>query len=502
MVRYQLDPVAFVKEQCGETPLAHQAEIMMAVARDPAAKVCVRSGQKQGKTKLVVWLAWWFWACFPKARVFMTASTAPQVNRVLWVELKHTARAARDNGCDFGEVPQNPERGVEAADGRTIQGFTTRTIEAMAGLSGGNMLFIGDEASSFEADMAQAIEGNTAGAARIIWISNPTRAEGPFYDAFHSKKRFWKTYHLNSEKLAEAVARGLAPRIPGIATPEVIARWKEEYGEDSPFYLVRVRGEFVLNEQAKIISLHAIMQAQQRWTDSPESGPLSLGIDAAGDTGEGDEWSFALVRGFKLLALFTFRGLSEEAGIAHALDFVAQYRMKDEAVNVVIDAEGPIGSAFYGRMRALSLHKQIHDPPTAFECFGLKGSMPARREPQLYDRLRDEIWVGLAHWIKQGAIPPDSKLEEELYAPGWLVTVLGKRKATPKDLLREKLGRSPDRADSLGLAVWSPSAWVEEREDLPTKERNAGPGAQTEDTDGGFDPYQGNVKGGGFSPWG
>lgn len=501
MVRYQNDPVGFVREQIGEEPLEHQAEIMVAVAADPTSKVTVRSGQKQGKTKLVVWLGWWFWSCFPGGRVFMTADTAPQIKRVLWAELKATARIAKKNGCDFGEVPQNPEIGVNGGDGRSIQGFTTRTIEAMAGLSGRNMLFIGDEASSLETPMAQAIEGNTAGNARIIWISNPTRAEGPFFDSFHSKKRFWVRFHLNSEDLAKKVAAGLAPRVPGIATPEVIAKWAEEYGTDSPFYLVRVRGDFLLDEQAKIVSLHALLEAQKRWPDMSEEGPLSIGIDPAGDSGEGDEWAFSIVRGLKQLDLFTFRGLSEEAGIKQALEFLKQYRKGEEIPTVCIDAEGPIGSAFYGRMRALSLHLQIHNPPESFECFGVKGSSPARREPQLYERVRDELWVCMAQWLKYGAVKPDQKQEQELYAPGYLVSVSGKRKVTPKDALREKLGRSPDRADSLCLAVWRPTAWTRE-EDLPNEDVNVDPSAKPSapnEESAGFDPFKSNN---GFSPWG
>lgn len=502
MARYQTDPVSFVREQCGGRPLPHQVEIMRAVAARSDGKVAVRSGQKQGKTKLVIWLAWWFWACFPRARVFMTASTAPQVNRVLWVELKHTAREALAHGCDFGVIPQNPETGVESEDGRTIQGFTTRTIEAMAGLSGENMLFIGDEASSFDRDMAEAIEGNTAGSARIVWISNPTRPDGPFFDAFNSKKRFWTTYHLNSETLADQVARGLVPRVPGIATPETIERWRDEYGADSPFYMVRVRGDFVLDEQAKIISLHQIFAAQGRWSETPENlGVLAIGIDPAGDSGEGDEFAFSIVRGPKLIALFTFRGLSEEAAIAQALGFLSEYRRGDETPTLLIDAEGPIGSSYYGRMRALALHKQIHDPPSSFECVGIRASQDARREPQLYERVRDELWANLGVWFRNnGAITNDTKLEEELYAPGFSVSIRGKRRATHKDVMRETLGRSPDRADSLALAVWKASPWEDDGRpkppDLPNEERIVDPTASGDSDE--LDPY---AQRGRFSPY-
>jgi hypothetical protein len=435
----------------------------------------------------------WFACCFPDSRVFMTASTAPQVNRVLWKELRQTLLTAqKHSGFVFGELPNNPERGLQVPGAGEILGFTTRTIEAMAGLSSksGNQLFIGDEASAFERPMAEAIEGNTAGGGRIIWISNPTRAEGPFYDCFFHKKAWWETFHLSSEKLAKDLATA-GKHVPGVASLATIDRWKEEYGEDSPFYLVRAKGDFVLDEAAKCISLHNILQAQARWEELPEIGPLSIGVDPAGDTGEGDEWAFSIVRGWKVLAVYTFRGLSEEAAIAQVLGFLKEYRKGDEIPTINIDAEGPIGSAFYGRMRALGLHKQIHDPPNSYECYGLKGSSPARRAPTLYERVRDELWAAMAEWIKLGGIPKDHKLEEELYAPGFSVTVLGKRKATHKDDLREKLGRSPDRADSLCLAVWSPSPWVrDEYAGQSVEEKNVGPTAGQEEGLG-LDPYEG-----------
>lgn len=492
MVRYQKDPVGFVREQLGEKPMAHQRKIMRACAASRRSRVAVRSGQKTGKTKLVIWLALWFYCCFPESKVYLTASTAPQVERVLWAELKGTLLTAkRRRGLVLPEEPaQNPERGLQSEDGRAVRGFTTRTIESMAGLSGKNMLFIGDEASSFEREMAEAIRGNTAGDARVIWISNPTRAEGPFYDCFFSKKKFWKRFHLSSEVLAKRMAK-LKKRIPGVASIATIEDWKSEYGEDSPFYIVRAKGDFLLDEQAKCVSLHNILAAQERWEEAVGEGRLRIGVDPAGDKDEGDEWSFSIVRGKKLLALYTFRALSEDAGLAQLTGLLAEFRRGDEIPVVMIDAEGPIGSAYYGRARGLALHLQIHNPPLSYEVYGIKGSSPAQRSPELYERRRDELWSALSIWMKDGAIPKDHKLEEEIYAPGFLVTVQGKRKVTHKDVLREKLGRSPDRADSLCLAVWEPSAWmIEDRAVLPNAPQNVGPGSD-DGSDGGEDPYAG-----------
>jgi hypothetical protein len=55
----------------------------------------------------------------------------------------------------------------------------------------------------------------------------------------------------------------------------------------------------------------------------------------------------------------------------------------------------------------------------------------------------------------RGAVIPDTKLAKELHAPEWVEKLASaKQKVTPKPELRKKLGRSPDRADAVALAVW------------------------------------------------
>jgi hypothetical protein len=79
-------------------------------------------------------------------------------------------------------------------------------------------------------------------------IGNPTRTEGYFFEAFHSKSGLWKTIHFDCR---------LSPRV----SKEWIEQKKEEYGEESPFYKVRVLGEFPLGGDNALIPLHWIEKA-------------------------------------------------------------------------------------------------------------------------------------------------------------------------------------------------------------------------------------------------
>lgn len=453
--RWRDDPVGFGRDVLGVTLRPHQCRILEAAREHP--KVAIRSGQKAGKTTTLCVLALWFYCSFVDARVIMTATTAPQVDRVLWRELKKLKRRAR-RPID-GEPGELARTGLKSPDFREVLGYTAREVEAVAGVSGANLLYEVDEASSLSQDLYEAFDGNTAGdgegsMTRMVFSSNPTRDEGPFFDAFHKQKAFWFLLHINCEDVAAEMERDGAS-VPGMVTAQKIARWKQEYGEDSVFYRVRVRGEFVLNEQGKAISFQLITEAQQRYDDTPEDGPLRLGIDPAGPGDGGDETAFALVRGQKLIALFAFAGLSEDAIIQHALALLRTHRTIEETPEVIVDSEGPIGGALFGRLRAIARGAR---PERTFVVHGVRASLPATREPTVYERTKDELIANLARWLREGgAIPPDHKLEVELHAGEWIGTISGKLKITPKDEIKERLKRSPDRRDALALAVWQPS---------------------------------------------
>src|SRR5690606_31880088 len=139
-------------------------------------------------------LAHWFYGSFDDARVIMTSTTARQVDQILWREVKMLrARSGWCVACKRGnqrrreENPINPEliarpcqhsalirevpgelarTGMKSADFREIVGFTAKEAEAVAGISGRNLLYIVDEASGVAQAIFEAIEGNRAGGAR------------------------------------------------------------------------------------------------------------------------------------------------------------------------------------------------------------------------------------------------------------------------------------------------------------------------------------------------
>lgn len=494
VVKYREDPVAYARERLGVGFMPHQAAVAYAVAgqwhritdemralahlkNEGKRKIAVTSGTKTGKSSLVISLALWFFECFELSRTFMSAAKGDQIRTVLWRELDLVLKHAPHR--PEGLLQEDPARGFRSPDRtREIKGFTGRKIESLAGISGNLFLEI-DEASFLEEDKAQAIEGNRSGegdlGAPLLYTSNPTRTEGPFFDAFHSKQEYWTTAHFDSEEISAWAAKN-RPDLKFVCSPNRIEEWRREWGSDSPFYLVRVKGDFLRIETGRIISLHLIEAAHARHetlSEDDELGVLSIGFDPAGEntqTTRRDEAGFAIVRGRKCLEVYAKRSASDEECLTLLYAYLVKYRRGHEVPRIMIDAEGDIGARFVGLLRAEAERRRIQETAAAFTLHPVRAGSKHVRNPQNFAYVRDELWRSGAEWMLEGGLPQDYKLDAELHLPIWDMKG-GKASASPKTYFRDQLGRSPDRADALLLAVWQPRT-LEEQLDVST---NAAP---------------------------
>lgn len=502
---YQNDPVAFAREVLGVEPWSKQVEILEAV-RDNM-RVAVRSGHKIGKSNCAAILALWFYCSWDSARVVMTSTTSRQVDAILWREIRMMRAAsgkcvackaaeAKDPGLRIarpcphstlilGELAETARSGLKALgdDFREVVGFTAKQAEAVAGVSGANVLYIGDEASGIAELIFNAIEGNRAGNARLVLFSNPTQNQGTFYDAFNSKSRFWKTITVSSEETPNVVS-GLA-LVPGLATREWVEEKKDEWGEKSPLYIVRVKGLHAEHEQGKIFSVHAIGQAELRWQDTPAEGRLYIGLDPAGESGSGDDSVFAIRRGLRVIELVPRQGLNEVQHLTLLLMLIARHKLPRETPVVVVDSEGSVGAKVWS-----SIRQYAEDHAGVFEAVRVRASDKSMRQPEIYDRMRDALTASLAAWIEAGgAIPSDVKLAKEMHTVEWKQRADGKQKVTDKLTVRKLIGRSPDRYDAICLCVWEPLSLRESAAD-----NDNGQAAAVDyysSRAGGLDPYAG-----------
>lgn len=514
--KYQRDPVLFFREILGIDPWDRQIEVLEAI-RDHR-RVAVSGGRKVSKSCNIGGGSLWAYCSFEKAKVFLTSSVNRQVDSILWLELRQLyaqagvcldckiRRSEQGKGgrrpCEHstvidGVLNKKAASGLESADFRMVTGFAASDGVANQGMSGVNQFYFTDESTGIDDEIFHAILGNCAGGGRVAMFSNPTRLDGFFHDAFEQGSSFHCITIPSTDSPNVKAGRMV---IPGLADREYVEDAKRDWGEKSSLYAVHVLGQFPRHETGKIINLHMIDASQKAWVawvdamaDDPsiqDEGRLYLGVDCAGATGKGDDSTFAVRRGKRILSLTAQSGLTEDAHIIHILGLISEYRTnpREEVPVVVLDRDGDIGWKVHQKVQEyLARH------PGQFIYQPFRGS-DAPRQPEVYGTTRDELWANLERWLREGGmVPPDLKLAKELHAPSWLIPSGDRErmKVTPKKELRKILGRSTDRADAVGMACYEASPLALGYAIPSPHNQQAAQTATPYDWERSMDPYRG-----------
>lgn len=469
LTEYAEDPVGFARDLLGyelefELPdgerCTYQADIARAVLAH--SKVAVRSSHKLGKSLVAVLLAIWWVVTRADSRAVLTAASDRQVRRVLWRELRKMHRRLVKRGIEL--MPQarlDPATGCQWPDGREIIGFATKLPENAAGFSEANLFFVLDEGSGIPTEIYEAFAGNMAGGAKMLSLSNPTQTSGWFYEAFNVRREFWHTMHLSCQDSPNF--RAGKTIVPGLATREYEAEIAAAYGVDSPFYQVRVGGNFPLQVSNAVIGLGLVEAARARWDEEAKTtGVLELGVDVArfGD----DDSAVAARRGLKLYTpdwlerrfrsadlRAVVHGYDSKAVAGVVIRVMRALRVPGERVVIKLDAGGGYGGGVADELRA---QQEAGELDAAVEIIEVNVAVSSK-EPEKYPQLRDELWFNLRWFLHDGGMMAgDARLEAEMIAPLYTMTRLGQFKVESKDDIKARLGRSPDRADAVCLAVY------------------------------------------------
>lgn len=426
-------PETFVKQVFGVTPEPWQEEALKEVAK--SRRIAIKSGHGVGKTALLAWIIIWWLVCFHPARAACTANTANQLSDVLWGEIDkwlrrmpEELRELLDYKSDKVEFREDPKATYAVA--RTAR---REQPEAFQGIHQKNMLFIADEASGIDDIIFEVGRGAMSSeGAKTILTGNPTRTSGYFYDAFHKNRGLWSTMTVPCSVSSQV-------------SSSYIEECKEEYGEDSNMYRVRVLGEFPVEGDDTIIPLHLCESAVNRDVGVIDSVSV-WGLDVArfGD----DRTALAKRRGNHLLEPLKFWKNKDTMQVCGLISNEWNETPKSERPEIIyVDAIG-LGAGVADRLNEVGL------PAYAVNV----AEVPAVGDK--FMRLRDELWWSGREWFRsmQVKIPKDDRLIGELSLPTYSFTSGGKIKAESKEEVKKRtargagdLGKSPDLADAFLL---------------------------------------------------
>jgi hypothetical protein len=322
----------------------------------------------------------------------------------------------------------------------------------MAGFSSPDALILVDEASGVADVIFEAIQGNLAGGAKLVLISNPTQVTGQFHDAFKRERDSWCLVHMSSEEVANDNAG--PDRIRGLAELEWVNGRRRVWGVADARYQVRVAGNFATASSNTVVPLGLLEAAFDRWDPVVASaqGPLRIGVDVArfGD----DDSVVRGVRGFVALPAQQVHGYNSIEVAALVKFYTLKYSQPGQPVSIRIDAGGGYGG---GVADQLIVWNDNGDLGQHVEIIEVNPS-EAAIEPNKYERRRDELWFGVCEWLKAGGMldrdAEPEEVEDDLLAPTYSFTRQRNAiKVESKADIKKRLGRSPDHGDALCLAV-------------------------------------------------
>lgn len=407
-----------------------------------AIRIARASGHGIGKSALVAWIILWAISTFEDCRGVVTANTEKQLSTKTRAELAkwHRLFIGREMFHLSATSLYSSDKTHEMTWRIDLIPWSENNPEAFAGLhnAGKRVLVIFDEASTISDVIWETIEGAmTDIATQIIWLvfGNPTRNTGRFRECFTRFANRWSTEQIDARRVKRA-------------NHAQHQEWIDDYGEDSDFVRVRVRGVFPRAGSLQFISSESVDSAAKRDALAHLHDPLVLGVDVARF---GDDASVIYIRKGR-------DGRTHPPQLFRGLDTMSLAGKVSELYNVLradavfVDGGG-VGGGVVDRLR------QLHVPCFDIQ-FGAKAdAIPAEDEVDKFANKRAEMWGALRKALKSGlAIPDDDQLKQELVALEYGFNVRDEIQLERKSDMKKRLPAvgSPDIADALALTFAYP----------------------------------------------
>lgn len=446
--QWRLDPVKFVVDVFGVEPDEWQKDAMARLGGDynPARLLCMKACTGPGKTAALAWMGWHRLLCFaakgehPKG--YALSVSADNLKDNLWPELAKWQNRSPLLLAAFTWTKEkiyaktHPETWFLSARSYAKDADAESIGRALSGLHSKFAFVLLDETGEMPVAVGRAAQQIFTGDpidAAIIQAGNPTSTSGLLYESCTKASDSWDIITITAD-----------PQDPK-RTPRVSVEHAEKmirtYGRDHPWVMSTILGLFPptgFNSLLGPDDIDASVARSYRDNDIANA-PVVLGCDVAR---QGDDES-AIARRQGRVA-YPIRTLRIPDTMILANQFIMESN-KVEADAVFVDETGGYGAGVVDAMRSLS-----HD------CLGIQfGGKP---NDYRYFNKRSEMYFELAEWVKAGGqLPDDKQLKEELCATTFVYQG-DKFRIIEKELIKEKIGRSPDKADALALTFAGPVA--------------------------------------------
>lgn len=403
-----------------------------------AVRMAVSSGHGIGKSAITAWLVLWIMSTRPNSRGVVTASTQPQLESKTWSQI--AAWSNRSITRDWWDIStgrgsmkmlhkHHPETWAVYA-----QTARAESAEAFAGLHAADSspFFLCDEASGVPDAIHEVMQGGlTDGEPFLFAFGNPTRNTGWFHGAFHAQRHRWTTWQIDSRDVA-------------ITNKDQIQQWVEDFGVDSDFVKVRVRGVFPSASSLQFIGRDLVDGAMSR--DLPESRgeTIVVGVDPARFGSDSSVIYTRVGRDARTWPPIRMRGVDTMTLAARTAEHVNLLRSAGHHVLINVDGGG-VGGGVIDRLRSVGY--EVNEVQ-----FGSRAM-----DPKKYANRRAEIWGLMKEWLQVGAIASDEDMAIDLTSPEYGYTAQDQIQLERKESMKARGLASPDAADALAVTFAVPT---------------------------------------------
>ena len=390
-------------------------------------RMVVSSGHGVGKGTVTAWIVDWIMSTRPRCRGTVTANTFQQLDTKTWASIQTWTKLCITRNWFILTSDSMYFRAHKEEWRVSAQSCKEDNSENFAGqhAADSTSFYIFDEASAVPDKIYEVAEGGlTDGEPMFFLFGNPTRNSGKFVRVTYGDERNrW-------------LRRTVDSRESRFTNKEQIQEWIEDYGEDSDFVRVRVRGECPRAGTTQLIPSEDVAVCRKYQAKGYQNLPKILAVDVArfGD----DRTVIGVRQGRQFRVLAKHRGLDLVSVAERVIEFISE----EEPDGIVVDGDG-LGAGVVDLLRSRNFGLRLHE---------FHGGARAR-DVNKYFNHRAEVWGLMAEWLKAGAeIPDDPELEIDLTSPQYGYSNKQQIQLEKKEDMKKRGLASPDLGDCLAMS--------------------------------------------------
>ena len=355
-------------------------------------RMATASGHGIGKSALSAWLILWVMSTRPHSKGVVTANTGDQLRTKTMSELTKWHRRCITHywfEMTTMSIAHVSHSGTWRVDAQTCR---EENSEAFAGLHAASSTpwYLFDEASAIPEKIWEVSRGGlTDGEPMHFAFGNPTRNDGSFKECFGRQSHRWITKQVDS-------------RTAKMTNKKLIEEWLDDYGEDSDFVRVRVRGMFPRGGDMQFIPGDSVFESMKRGIGRYlGDDPLICGVDLARGGSDNCMIQFRRGQDARSEQVYSIPGeKSRDSMRVVSLLTTVFDRHKPDAI--FLDETG-LGGPIADRLNQLG-----------YNVVGINFGSKAD-DSKKYSNKCVEMWWRMREWImKGGSIYDEIRLEREL----------------------------------------------------------------------------------------